>query len=554
MGGAGAADTAHAVAIDKDDWVLVGGRTNSTAFPTLNPVQKAFGGIDDGFVMKFDASGALEYSTFLGGTGTDIIRGVAIDITGAVTAVGYTNSGTFPLVDAEQSSFQGNYDAFVTKLEVDGSKILYSTYLGGSDFDQANAAAGAAGGAVYVAGHTRSGDFYLQQALQQVLGELPGWFGYSAFFAKYTLPVGTVKPPPAAPTNLAVTYFAGGGAVLTWDDNATDETEIRLERLPEGYTYALLASMQPDSETYTDFLLFGGKTYTYRVRAIKGNARSAWSNEVSIETAPDPTPPPPPSPPTLLTCFPVEGGGAVDVNWKDNSPDELGFTLQRAEGGLPYERLAFEKANTTRRLDDTAHPGWKYVYRIQSFGFSGPSQFTAPATTTPPATLAFALTKPCTLVNSATQGKSTVKVTGKYGPIGTETAPVIDPVAGGISIQIGFDKSAVFVTIPPNEPIKVKPNDPGWKLVKSKKQKGKPQVVTKATWTTPKGALQKSTVVVNLKTSTVTVTLKNRDFAPESDGPITVALASDLNGGAHTAEWKGVTKKGTTTFTFKPPR
>ena len=78
---------------------------------------------------------------------------------GIVFVTGTTKSADFPIFDAYDGSFNGDYDWFVTKLSANGAVLNYSTFLGGSNSDQARAIALDSSGAAYVAGNTESEDF-----------------------------------------------------------------------------------------------------------------------------------------------------------------------------------------------------------------------------------------------------------------------------------------------------------------------------------------------------------------------------------------------------------
>ena len=119
------------------------------------------------FALKLAPSGALIWATYLGGSGPDDAHAIAVDRSGNVCIVGETVSPNFPVTPgAFDSSFGGEVDfgkqygdAFVSKLDPTGSKLLYSTYLGGSAPDGAFAVAVDATGSAYVAGGTSSANF-----------------------------------------------------------------------------------------------------------------------------------------------------------------------------------------------------------------------------------------------------------------------------------------------------------------------------------------------------------------------------------------------------------
>ncbi len=115
--GGQAEDQGLAVVVDTAGNAYVAGRTDSRNFPIRTVVQPRFGGYIDGFVTKLAADGALQWSTFLGGSKADRSRSVAVDAAGGVYLTGRTLSADFPTKQPVQSTLGGDdYDAFVTKL------------------------------------------------------------------------------------------------------------------------------------------------------------------------------------------------------------------------------------------------------------------------------------------------------------------------------------------------------------------------------------------------------------------------------------------------------
>ncbi len=176
--GGGSGDSATDLALDPAGNVYLTGSTQSSDFPTVNPLQAKFSGgtcgatntftCRDAFVAKLNAAGkALIYSTYLGGAGDDIGNGVAIDAAGNAYVVGETSSQNFPTMQPLQAAFRGGpRDAFVSKLNPQGSALLYSTYLGGSADEQGAAIAADAAGNAYITGFTTSTDFPTLNQLQ----------------------------------------------------------------------------------------------------------------------------------------------------------------------------------------------------------------------------------------------------------------------------------------------------------------------------------------------------------------------------------------------------
>jgi hypothetical protein len=157
-----AKDFATGVAVDSHGNTFLVGTTASSDFPTASAAQGTSGGSFDAFVTKLNPSGAVVYSTYLGGSGVDFGVSVAVDGSGSAYVVGNTGSSDFPTVSPIQAAPGSQdlvLDLFVSKLSPAGSTLLYSTYLGGSGNDRAVGIAVDGQGAAYVAGETASTDF-----------------------------------------------------------------------------------------------------------------------------------------------------------------------------------------------------------------------------------------------------------------------------------------------------------------------------------------------------------------------------------------------------------
>ena len=161
IGGAGI-DDAHAIAIDSSGNAFITGRTESSDYPTTaGAFYRSHGGSNDVFVSKLSADGsALLYSTFLGGSGFDTANNIAVDGAGSAYVGGHAQSGYPTTAGALQTVLGGVGDAFVTKLNLGGSGLVYSTLLGGSAHgdDIRNLVVDAQGN-VTAAGETDATDF-----------------------------------------------------------------------------------------------------------------------------------------------------------------------------------------------------------------------------------------------------------------------------------------------------------------------------------------------------------------------------------------------------------
>ncbi len=528
-------DNARDVDVDASGAAYVAGYTTSdrpgysqsAEFPiTAAAFQGTRAGTSDAFVAKFGTSGStLVYSTFLGGSGVDSGMGVAVDSGGAATIVGNTTSSDFPTASPAQSSYGGgSRDVFVTKLGASGSTVVFSTYLGGSGADVAGVGGIAldSTGAAHVTGDTTSTNFPLQSALQATYGA-----PRDAFVAKYPLGSGgQPSPVPSAPIDLVATYEESTGVSLSWTDTSSDETGFRVERMPQGYTFAFLATTPADTTSLADTTrLYPSTTYTYRVRAFNDGGNSAWSNEASITTSDRLPVPAPPLAPTELRAEALEDG-TVWLSWKDRSADEVGFALQRTDGGAVFGPLAYPRPDVTSWIDATVHPGWPCAYRVAAFSLRGPSPWSDTATATVPATLDLAVTSG-TLVDSTKPRRDGIKLSATYA----STAEALDPVAYGLELRLGFATAPLTLSIPAD--------DPGWKLRTTKERRGRPASVVRATWKSPKGATPKVAVTVDFARQVLAASVSGAVFAPRIGDapPVRVLLACGAAGGAHAADW-----------------
>jgi hypothetical protein len=278
LGGSGY-DTADDIALDPAGNAYVTGLTSSPDFPLVGPLQSIYGGGSfDAFVTKINASGAaLVYSTFLGGSGYDEGRRVAVDSGGNAYVVGGTGSANFPTVNAIQSSFGGGsavpFDAFVSKIDASGSTLVYSTYLGGSGDDYGLGVALDSTATAYVVGYTYSANFPTANAFQSALGGAEDGFvskiasqsfkafvqqpinpdGSTVFKAsrgvvpvKFTLTENGAPTCALPPATIAVTRTAGGtpGSVdeSVYTTNADSGSNFRIDTTACQYIYNLGAS------------------------------------------------------------------------------------------------------------------------------------------------------------------------------------------------------------------------------------------------------------------------------------------------------------------------
>jgi uncharacterized repeat protein (TIGR01451 family) len=159
--GGGGDDSGSSIAIDNSGNVYVTGTTASVNFPTRSPAFPNNKGLADIFVTKIDPAGAnIIYSTYIGGSGLDRADGIAIDTSGNAFIVGRVDSTStdFPTTAGSFGPAYrgGDFDGFVSKLNAQGSALIYSGFLGGEENDSIEGIAVDSAGVAYVTGGTKS--------------------------------------------------------------------------------------------------------------------------------------------------------------------------------------------------------------------------------------------------------------------------------------------------------------------------------------------------------------------------------------------------------------
>jgi hypothetical protein len=272
------------IAIDSAGNAYVTGPTRSSNFPTTsNAFQKTFGAVANLFVTKINPAGsALVYSTFIGGGGYDIPTSLAVDSSGNAFMTGISSSGDYP-----QTSQIGPYrsnNAIVTKLNANGSALIFSTFLGGTSANRSVGYGIAVDGAgsIYVTGDAdNQTDFpTTSTAFQKTLGG-----DRDAFVTK----IGAVPTQPF--TILTVSPKKGG-------DTGTVSISIVGNGFSNGATASLKRLGQADIVADTVTISGGGTVMTARFNLL-GKARGSWD---VVITNPDN------NAATLAGAFTIEAG------------------------------------------------------------------------------------------------------------------------------------------------------------------------------------------------------------------------------------------------------
>jgi len=179
--GGSADDWAVDMAVDDQGSMYVGGNTFSTNFPVLS-IQNTHAGQEDMFLAKLNPQGSqLVHSTYMGGSGGDLVERVEVNSFREAYVAGWSGSADFPVLNAVQAQRGGSDDAILFKVNAQGNALVYSTYLGGGGRDIPLAVGlDSVGGVVAVGGYTDSSNFPAASPAQATRGS-----GDDGFLAVY---------------------------------------------------------------------------------------------------------------------------------------------------------------------------------------------------------------------------------------------------------------------------------------------------------------------------------------------------------------------------------
>lgn len=243
-------EISRSIALDSAGNAYVTGQTNSFNFPvTINGYDTTYANYADVFVTKMNADGTqMVYSTYLGGNSDDRSLGIAVDSSGNAYVTGGTSSTDYPTTPgAFQTGMPGQQyygDAFVTKLNSDGTALIYSTFLGGMNSDQANAIAVDSSGNAYVAGSSYSSNFPTTPGAFQT--SLSTTYNEDAFVTKLN----------DSGTALVYSTFLGGAG----EDGAN---AIKVDSSGYAYVTGMTASADFDVTAGSFQTIYGGSSGNY---------------------------------------------------------------------------------------------------------------------------------------------------------------------------------------------------------------------------------------------------------------------------------------------------
>lgn len=370
-------DYGAAVAVDEQGYAYITGATNSADFPVVGPVvQPAIGGGQDAFVTRIDPfgqilTGTAGFSTFLGGSGNDGGRGIAVDASRRIVVAGYTTSTNFPTLNALQAANGGATDAFVARLSTAGADLSFSSYLGGSGDDVAYDVATDFASNIFVAGSTRSGNFPTRFALQSSLR--PGFITQDAFLTKikadlteyeYSTFLGGAQPDLAAAVavNNIGTAFIAGSTVEYFDAGFTG-----VSTFPTTF-FAFQRFMRFPTENGLASPAYGRDPVT--------GLNSYPLAEVFVSRIANP----PQAPSDLVVTNVTQT--EIALAWQDNSNNETGFQIERKRAGGEFELVATVEANRVTFVDTGLIPAASYTYRVRAANLEGTSAYTNQVSTT----------------------------------------------------------------------------------------------------------------------------------------------------------------------------
>jgi len=354
LGGEGD-DIGRGVAVDAAGNAYVVGSTASTDLKTkspsgLPPLQENFqGGGFDGFAAKVDTKSkddnSLTYLTYFGGNINDRVESVAVDSSQRAYITGASNSspGSFPLKNPFDSA-QTNGEAFVAKLNADGTALFYCSFLGGANGNTPNDGEEGLGiaidsaGNAYVTGRTTSGDTF---PLAAVAPPFPAGVAGTAFVAK----VGASVSNNSIPKLLYSTTFGGRGAKAE---------AIAIDPRGNVYITGFAAGDFPTTPLAFQTKFNGGETDGFVAKISTsfedtiGVFRPA-NNQFLLRNSNSA------GPPDKTITFGVAGDLPITGDWDGNGVDDVGIFRPTTQEFLL--RLPNERSFTTIRLTNFGQPG-----------------------------------------------------------------------------------------------------------------------------------------------------------------------------------------------------
>jgi hypothetical protein len=306
LGGSGT-DSGYDLTVDTSGNLYLIGQTNEADLPTSSPFQASNGGgTSDAFITKFNATGsALIYSTYLGGSGLDNGKSIAVDTSGNAYISGYTSSTNLPTSSPFQASNGGSTDAFVAKLNAAGSALTYSTYLGGTGNDYGFGLVMDSSNNVYVSGQTLSTNFPTSSPFQASNGGGSG----DAFIAKFNsagsaLTYSTYLGGSGDEYGVGIALDSSNNAYITGNTTSTNfPTSSPLQGATAGLTDTFVTKLNASGSALTYSTYLGGSAQDFGVGIAVDSSGSAYFTGYTTSS----------NFPTTSPFQASNGGGTYDV-------------------------------------------------------------------------------------------------------------------------------------------------------------------------------------------------------------------------------------------------
>lgn len=372
IGGTGD-DYGAGIAVNQNGEAYVVGATSSrSGFPLAVGPDLTYNGGVEAFITKVNQAGnGVIYSGYIGGSLDDFALSVVVDSQGIAYVAGATDSSDFPVTGGPYSVYSGMRDAFIMAIKPDAGGYYFSSFLGGSGREEANALAADGYGNCYLAGFTTSTNFPVLVGPYLNPGGGVGQLAEDAFVTRIYALV-----PPVSPANLRLVAVGVNSASLAWEDKSDNEDGFKIERKTGAAgTWSQIATVGANVTSFQNTGLAEATNYYYRVRAYNSAGDSAYSNELNALTLP--------AAPTNLTATAVHER-RVNLSWSDNSGGESGFRIERKVGSGNWITLTNVAANVNSYPDTSVVESTTYTYRVFAFNASGDSAASNEATVITP--------------------------------------------------------------------------------------------------------------------------------------------------------------------------